>query len=85
MFSLKKTFSLEGFEPGSSVLEADAMSSAPRRKGLKIYFETLAAWSTYIVVSSLSATEDILPILRYYFEFFQDLKKSFLTDFHPFK
>jgi hypothetical protein len=33
MISLKKTFTLAGFEPGCSVLEADAMSTAPRRNG----------------------------------------------------
>jgi hypothetical protein len=28
-----KTYTLAGFEPGSSVLMADAMSNAPRRQG----------------------------------------------------
>jgi hypothetical protein len=30
-------FTLAGFEPGSSVLEADAMSTAPRRQGVRKY------------------------------------------------
>jgi hypothetical protein len=30
----KKTYTLVGFEPGSSVSEADAMSTAPRRQGI---------------------------------------------------
>jgi hypothetical protein len=29
-----KTYTLAGFEPGSAVSEADAMSTAPRRQGM---------------------------------------------------
>jgi hypothetical protein len=32
----KKPYTLEGFEPGSTVLQAKAMTTAPRRPGPKV-------------------------------------------------
>jgi hypothetical protein len=34
----KKPYTMAGFEPGPSVQEADAMSTAPRRQGFEIFF-----------------------------------------------
>jgi hypothetical protein len=38
---LLKPYTQEGFEPGSSVPEADAMSTAPRRHARAIYINVL--------------------------------------------
>jgi hypothetical protein len=37
VFPKKLKYILAGYEPGSSVPEADAMSTAPRRQGMKVF------------------------------------------------
>jgi hypothetical protein len=39
--SLKKPYTLAGFEPRSTVLKADAMTTAPRRHARAFLFELL--------------------------------------------
>jgi hypothetical protein len=48
MFFLKKTYTLAGFKHVFSVPEADAMSTAPRRQGLKMIF----LWAKHIIDSN---------------------------------
>jgi hypothetical protein len=58
MFPLKKTYTLAGFEPGSSVPEADAMSAALRRQGLHIcvFYYVINSWAPLVM----------RPVLRSY-------------------
>jgi hypothetical protein len=47
----QKQYTLSGFEPGSSVLKADAMATAPRRHGapgqITQFIKTDALWQNY--------------------------------------